>query len=277
MNTTKNCGKMWILATAMTLVLATEAKAQAVLCFPPAPPLVEVVPPTPPIPPISGPGFPVFDAANTAVNSVTANRMVAQVINSERQIALQKRNLVATGGCWEDTGRFLGLLDEVLQYKDGLYYLRPQPGQALDAIYFGFAEVPPWWEIYPFWSGTTLNTLSGTLETVHYQLRPEQQIQEQALLEELKAKTQGALGNLDVSQTGNMITLQIVEEQRKLRQMLGATMNAQNVAAAHAITMEAAAQRIEHDWLERSVAEASALGQSRGYGMSNFGPRGQGR
>lgn len=272
----KNYGKIVLLVMGSIVLGHTKAQAQTILCFPPEEPLQEVVPPAPAIPPVAGPGFPVFDAANTAVGAATAGHTGKLVINSERQIALQKRNLMTTGGCWEDTGKFLGLLDEVLQYKDGLYYLRPQPGQALDVIYPGFAEPGEWWPLYEGWVTTSLNTLSGTLETAHYQLRPQRQFEEQLLLEELKNKTQGALGNLDVSQTGNMITLQIVEEQRKLRQMLGATMNAQNVAAAHRLTMEAAAQRIEHDWLERSVAEVNALPPSRGYGRWNFRGGGQG-
>ena len=95
-------------------------------------------------------------------------------------------------------------------------------------------------------------TLRGTLDTVHEQLRVEQRVREEHVLAELAAKTAHAAGNLDVTQTGNMITAQVVEELRKTRQLLGALMNAENVAHAHANNREAVSERLEHDARERS-------------------------
>src|SRR5262245_36996723 len=106
MNTIRNCGKILILAMGMILILGTEARgADWVICVPPSDMPPEVIPPNPPVVPPGGAGLPVFDEANTFVNTITATRMGQQVINSERQIALQKQDLTRTGGCWENTGR----------------------------------------------------------------------------------------------------------------------------------------------------------------------------
>jgi hypothetical protein len=249
-----NITKTWLWAAVIIgLTVGYERTAYAShFCHPPrveGPPNPRL---NPPVVPPGGAGLPVFDASNTAVNAITATRAGQIIINQEQHITLHGKDFVWTGTCWEETGRFLALLAEVLGYGDALHYLRPQPGSALSATYPGFAEVKEWWPLYQLWSTTSLDTLSGTLETVHYQLRPEQQEQEQRLLFEMQDRTQGATGNLDVSQTGNMIALQIVEEQRKLRQMLGATLNAQNIAASHHITYQAAKERVEMDLITNS-------------------------
>jgi hypothetical protein len=49
--------------------------------------------------------------------------MGKQVYNSDLQVQADLRNLKKTGGCWEDTGKFIGLLHEVLPYGDALHYL----------------------------------------------------------------------------------------------------------------------------------------------------------
>jgi P-type conjugative transfer protein TrbJ len=273
----KNYGLILTLVTAMLLTLWVEAEAQWVICYAPAPPPEEIVEPVEPIIPPGGTGLPVYDAANTLVNTITATRAGEVTRNQERQIALDKQNLVHVGHCVEDTGRLMRLLDEVLQYEKSLHYQLPSPGTTLDGIYKGFntptySTTWPWWNTYQGWTETAIDTQAGTLETVHYQLRPERQAQEEELLSELLDKSQNATGNLDATQIGNMITLQLVEEQRKLRQLLGATMNAQNVGEAQRLTKEAFAVRIEHDWVGRTVEEVGSFSESRGYGMGNFGP-----
>jgi hypothetical protein len=96
--------------------------------------------------------------------------------------------------------------------------------------------------------------MRGVLDTVHEQLRPEQRTIEEGVLAALAAKTAAAAGNLDVSQTGNMIGLQVAQELRKLRQMMGALTNAQTVAQAHQMHLQMVQERIAHDLVDNSVA-----------------------
>ena len=46
---------------------------------------------------------------------------------------------------------------------------------------------PPWWPNVEEWSYTGLNTLRGSLDTVHEQLRPEQRMHEEEVLAALYA------------------------------------------------------------------------------------------
>ena len=139
------------------------------------------------------------------------------------------------------------LLDEVLAVEHALHYQLSNLDALMQERYPGTRYAPPtvWWEDYQQWANTSLATLRGTLDTVHEQLRVEQRLREEQVLADLAAKTANAAGNLDVTQTGNMITAQVVEELRKTRQMLGALINADNVAHAHAINREAVSERLE--------------------------------
>lgn len=70
--------------------------------------------------------------------------------------------------------------------------------------------------------------------------------------ESLKGKAENTKGNLDVPQTGNYIGVYTLEEQRRLRHMIGALTNAYHVAVAHQINIEASAERAMRDWVEKS-------------------------
>ena len=207
-----------------------------------------------------GQGIIVFDPSNFAKNSITAAKMIVQ-------IELMLRNLIANGGTWEDTERLLRLLNEVLATGEALHYQLPDLDQQMQERFPGYVAPPRWYPAYQQWTTTTLDTLRGTLDTVHEQLKPAQQAREDALLASLQAKSDGAQGNLDATQAGNMFVGQVVEEQRKIRQLLGAQMNAQNVAQARTITTHAAAERIEEEVLLVSHTPIPAYDQAGGFGL----------
>jgi P-type conjugative transfer protein TrbJ len=215
-----------------------------------------------------GGGTIVFDPSNFAKNTITAAQMIKQVINSTKEVELMLKNLISTPWAGEDMGRLLRLLDEVLAVEQALHYQLQNLDTAMRQRYPGYAYEPPtfWWGDYEQWAGTSLDTLRGTLDTVHEQLRVEQRQHEEQIIGELADKTQNAAGNLDVTQTGNMIMVQVVEELRKTRQMLGALINAQNVTNAHVINREAVSERLEHDALVRSQIEIPVSNNGRGEG-----------
>jgi P-type conjugative transfer protein TrbJ len=201
----------------------------------------------------AGGGIIVFDPSNFTKNTITAAQMIKQVLNSTKEVELMVQNLIQTGGAWDDILVLFRRLDEVIATGDALHYQLTDLDQRMQERYPGFAPPGEWWPAYQRWTMTSLDTLRGTLNTVHEQLTVAERLREEALLASLRAKTESAAGNLDVSQTGNMIDLQIIEELRKVRQLLGAFINAQNVAQAHEINLMATAQRVEHDLLENSV------------------------
>lgn len=225
---------------------------------------------------IGGGGIIVFDPSNFAKNTITAAQMLKQVVNSTKEVELMLRNLIATGWAGGDVTRLLRLLDEVLAVEHALHYQLANLDALMQERYPGTHYAPPtvWWEDYQRWANTSLATLRGTLDTVHEQLRIEQRVREEQVLADLAAKTANAAGNLDVTQTGNMITAQVVEELRKTRQMLGALINAENVAHAHAINREAVSERLEHDALERSRIAIPTRNVGPGEGFLEYIPLG---
>jgi len=175
--------------------------------------------------------------------------------------------LINNGGTWEDTARLLRLLNEVLATGDALHYQLPDLDQQMQARFPGYERPPLWYPAYQQWTTTTLDTLRGTLDTVHEQLKPAQQAREEMLLAALHRKSDGAAGNLDATQAGNMFLGQVVEEQHKIRQLLGAQLNAQNVTQARTITTHAAAERIEQDLLVASQKPIPAYDHAGGFGL----------
>jgi P-type conjugative transfer protein TrbJ len=204
---------------------------------------------------------------NLAVNTLTSQEMVLQVLNSNQEVRMMAQNLVRTGGSWDDLLTLLKRIDEVLATGESLHYQLKDLDQKMSERYPGYVNPGRWIPKYMQWTNTSLHTLRGTLDTVHEQLKVQERLREEVVLASLRAKTEGAIGNLDVSQTGNMINLQIVEELRKVRQLLGATVNAQNVATSHQINLQASQDRVVNDWIERSQIPVP-----RYRGIGGFGP-----
>ena len=192
---------------------------------------------------LSGAGMLVFDPA--AVSKLIV------------EIKLMLQNLQQTGWAGEEVERLMRTLDEVVAVEHALHYQLPNLDPLLQERYPGYQYDTStfWWPNVEQWSYTGLNTMRGALDTVHEQLRPEQRMHEEQVLAALKAQTEAAAGNLDVSQTGNMIGLQVAQELRKLRQMVGAQTNALTVAQAHEIHLKAVSERVAHDLLANSPSE----------------------
>jgi len=221
-------------------------------------------------PPQSHAQFLVFDPSNFAKNTITAAQMLKQVVNSTKEVEMMLQNLIATEGTWEDTQRLLRRLDEVIATGEALHYQLANLDQTMHERYPGYVNPGRWIPKYTQWTTTSLDTLRGTLNTVQEQLKAAERLQEEATLAALKAKTDAAQGNLDVSQTGNMINLQIIEEQRKMRQLLGALINAQNVATAYQINLQASQERVFNDWLERAQRPVQPYSGVGGFGPDDY-------
>jgi P-type conjugative transfer protein TrbJ len=212
----------------------------------------------------------VYDPWNHATNTITATQMILQVLNSTKEVQMMLQNLMRTGGSWGDALTLLRRLDEVLATGEALHYQLQNLDQQLRERYPGYVNPGRWIPKYTQWTNTSLDTLRGTLDTVHEQLKVSERLREEAVVASLRAKTEGAMGNLDVSQTGNMIELQIVEELRKVRQLLGASLNAQNVTQVHQINLQASQERIMNDWIERSQIPVQPYHGTGGFGPDDY-------
>jgi len=184
------------------------------------------IPPFPfPIPPAGG-GFPVFDAA------AEATRL--------QQLQLEQQNTYAgSAGVWQPNEQFLTQLGALIKQQTGISYSDPQLIQIFEQLYPGYSSqqgAPT-----PLDSvQTNLNTLNGTLQDAQAQNQSYQS--EQTTLAGLELDNQSALGNLQVSQTGNEIALISVQQQQTIRQLIMALLNSYNVNSAAAVNAQTASQ-----------------------------------
>jgi P-type conjugative transfer protein TrbJ len=189
-------------------------------------PALAQIPPFPfPIPPAGG-GIPVFDAA------AEATRL--------QQLQLEQQNTYAgSAGIWQSNEQFLTQLGALIKQQTGISYSDPQLIQIFEQLYPGYntqmAAPSPEASV-----DTNLNTLNGTLQDAQAQNQSYQS--EQTTLAGLELDNQSALGNLQVSQTGNEIALISVQQQQTIRQLIMALLNSYNVNSAAAVNAQTASQ-----------------------------------
>jgi conjugal transfer/entry exclusion protein len=202
-----------------------------------------------------GGGMIVFDPTNFGKNTITAAQMLLQVANSNREVAMLLQNLLGTPGSYYDMARYLALLREVIDTgADGakIHYYGNTEADML-AHYPGYARTADWNATYGWLTATLLNTQRGLLNTVHEELRPEDEARVAAVEAQLALKTEAAQGNLDVSQAGNYLAILQVDELRRQRHMLGALTNALTVAQAHTVNLQAQAEKATALAIEASL------------------------
>lgn len=178
-----------------------------------------------PIAPV-GTGFPVFDAA------AEATRL--------QQLQLEQQNTYGgSAGVWQPNEQFLNSLGALIKQQTGLAYSDAQLVQIFEQLYPGYniqQAAPRLQDSVE----TNLNTLNGTLQDAQAQAQSWQG--EQTTLAGLELDNQSALGNLQVSQTGNEIVLISVQQQQTIRQLIMALLNAYNVNSAAAVNAQTASQ-----------------------------------
>jgi hypothetical protein len=165
--------------------------------------------------------------------------------NSNKEVAMMIQNLLATGGAYYPMDRYAALLHEVLQTGAAGARITYDDDTESEMLrhYPGYVTTDDWNTTYDWLTRTHLNTQRGALNTVHEELRPEDDARVQAIEDALATKTEQAQGNLDVSQAGNYLAILQVDEARRQRHMLGALTNALIVAQSHQVNLQAQAER----------------------------------
>jgi conjugal transfer/entry exclusion protein len=194
---------------------------------------------------LGGGGLIVFDPTNFTKNTLTAAQLLLQVGNSNKEVAMMIQNLLATGGAYYPMDRYAALLHEVLQTGAAGARITYDDDTEREMLrhYPGYVTTDDWNTTYDWLTQTHLNTQRGALNTVHEELRPEDDARVQAIEDALATKTEQAQGNLDVSQAGNYLAILQVDEARRQRHMLGALTNALIVAQSHQVNLQAQAER----------------------------------
>jgi P-type conjugative transfer protein TrbJ len=223
-----------------------------------APPALAQIPQFPfPIAP-GGTGAPVFDAA------AEATRL--------QQLQLEQQNTYAgNAGVWQSNEQFLTELGALIKQQTGLSYSDAQLVQIFEQLYPGYNTqlTAPTPEASV---DTNLNTLNGTLQDAQAQNQSYQG--EQTTLAGLELDNQTALGNLEVSQTGNEIALISVQQLQTLRQLVMALLNSYNVNAAAVVNTQTASE-LSAMAIVGAPPQSLALGPPAAIPLITVGDQGQ--
>ncbi len=166
----------------------------------------------------------------------------ATVTNLAEQLQYMIKNTTGGGaGVWQSNQDLLTNLGNLINEQEGLSYTVQGLSQQFQQLYPGYNTAGTAGVESPQASvETTLNTLNGALASAQAQAEDFQA--EQSLLQNLELKNQTAVGRLEAIQVGNEIALAQVQQVQMLRQLVMATMNSQNVAAANQVNNQVQSQ-----------------------------------
>ena len=220
--------------------------------------------------------LPVIDAANLIQTTLTALKTIESVINEVEMIANQVRqieNMVQNTrnygrGAWDiEALPRLVRLGQVIDQEQAIAYTMANVDGLFRQRYPGYRPVSDWAREYDTWTRTTLDTLRGTLNSVR--LHANDFATEQGRIQALQAMSDSAAGRMQALQLGNMMAAEQLQQLVKLRQLVMAQINAQNVYMATQTNREAQRAATQSEWVRNGNTDAPPLestpsGVSRG-------------
>ena len=210
--------------------------------------------------------LPVIDAANLIQTTLTTLKMVESVINEVEMIANQVRqieNMIQNTrnygrGIWDaEALPRLVRLGQVIDQEQAIAYSMGNIDGLFRQRYPGYRPVTDWSREYDTWTRTTLDTLRGTLNSVR--LHAGDFATEQGRIQALQAMSDSAEGRMQALQLGNMMAGEQLQQLVKLRQLVMAQINAQNVYMATQTNREAQRAATQSEWVRNGNADAPTL------------------
>jgi P-type conjugative transfer protein TrbJ len=113
--------------------------------------------------------------------------------------------------------------------------------------------------------------LRGTLNAVR--LHAEDFATEQGRIQALQSLSESAEGRMQALQLGNMMAAEQLQQLVKLRQVIMAQINAQNVYLAHQTNREAQRAATQSEWIRNGNTDAPALEPVAPSASRDAGPR----
>ena len=207
----------------------------------------------------------VLDPTNLIQNTITALKAVESVINEVQMIANQIKqieNLVqntrTVGGVWDQEALpRLARLGQIIEQEQAIAYAMAGMDRIFRDRYPGYKPVTDWSMTYDKWTPTTLDTLRGTMAAVR--LQADDFSDEQRRIQTLTALSDSAEGRMQAIQAGNMLAAEQLQQLSKLRQLMMAQINSQNVYMATVTNRDAQRVATQQEWVKNGNAEAPIL------------------
>jgi P-type conjugative transfer protein TrbJ len=207
----------------------------------------------------------VLDPTNLIQNTLSALKAVESVINEVQMIANQIKqienmvqNTRTVGGVWDQQALpALARLGQVIEQEQAIAYAMSGMDRVFRDRYPGYRPVTDWPTAYDRWTRTTLDTLRGTMAAVR--LQADDFSDEQRRIQTLTALSDSAEGRMQAIQAGNMLAAEQLQQLAKLRQLMMAQINAQNVYMATVTNRDAQRVATQQEWVKNGNQEAPVL------------------
>ena len=201
--------------------------------------------------------------ATTVLNHVEALLQTAAQVEMLRDMIENSRR--AGSPSWGELAAILDQMEATLQSGQAIAYtLEGLDGRFRDA-FPGYDPADDYARLYRGWSGTLLDTLRATLAATGVNARDARTIE--ATLDVLRSRNSTASGRMQALQIANALASRELEELAKLRQLIAASTNAQNVYLATREAREAASVASFERFLGEPEAEipSSTAVSERGF------------
>ena len=207
----------------------------------------------------------VLDPTNLIQNTISALKAVESVINEVEMIANQIKqienmvqNTRTIGGVWDQEALpRLARLGQIIEQEQAIAYAMAGMDRIFRDRYPGYRPVTDWSTAYDKWTRTTLDTLRGTMASVR--LQADDFADEQRRIQTLTALSDSAEGRMQAIQAGNMLAAEQLQQLAKLRQLMMAQINAQNVYMATVTNRDAQRVATQQEWIKNGNREAPVL------------------
>ena len=207
----------------------------------------------------------VLDPTNLIQNTITALKAVESVINEVQMIANQIKqienmvqNTRTVGGVWDQEALpRLARLGQIIEQEQAIAYAMAGMDRIFRDRYPGYKPITDWSTAYDKWTRTTLDTLRGTMAAVR--LQADDFSDEQRRIQTLTALSDSAEGRMQAIQAGNMLAAEQLQQLAKLRQLMMAQINAQNVYMATVTNRDAQRVATQQEWVKNGNVEAPVL------------------
>jgi len=207
----------------------------------------------------------VLDPTNLIQNTISALKAVESVINEVQMIANQVKqieylaqNTLNYSGIWDQEALpRLMRLGQIIEQEQAITYAMAGMDRVFRERYPGYRPITDWAAAYDQWTRTTLDTLRGSLAAVR--LHADDFANEQRRIQTLTALSDSAEGRMQAIQAGNMLAGEQVQQLAKLRQLMMAQINAQNVYMANQTNRDAQRVATQQEWIKNGNREAPVL------------------
>jgi P-type conjugative transfer protein TrbJ len=207
----------------------------------------------------------VLDPTNLIQNTISALKAVESIVNEVQMIANQIKqienmvqNTQTIAGVWDQEALpRLARLGQIIEQEQAIAYAMAGMDRIFRDRYPGYRPVTDWSTAYDKWTRTTLDTLRGTMAAVR--LHADDFADEQRRIQTLTALSDSAEGRMQAIQAGNMLAAEQLQQLAKLRQLMMAQINAQNVYMANVTNRDAQRVATQQEWVKNGNREAPVL------------------